>query len=38
MMSGDRELATKQVKEVCPKMVRDAAEILAEAKVDPIHE
>jgi C_GCAxxG_C_C family probable redox protein len=28
MVSGDRELAARQVKEVCPKMVRDAAEIL----------
>ncbi|MDR1821066.1 MAG: C-GCAxxG-C-C family protein [Oscillospiraceae bacterium] len=28
LLTGDRELAARQVKTVCPKMVKDAAEIL----------
>jgi len=30
MMTGDKEKAARRVKEVCPKMVPDAAEILDE--------
>ena len=30
MVKGDKEKAARRVKEVCPKMVRDAAEILEE--------